>query len=119
MPLSDYDLLLILHGNMRKGLKVKLAGKRYETSAQLFDDCVHIEKDWRQISYVPEKSMAMVQSAQSNRTPQFKQQFTPRSNSRQTANVNEIQETELQPAEFLNQNIEVCAMGSNPSTLNK
>lgn len=53
-PLSDFDLMLILHGNMRSGLKEKLAGKRFNTSADLFDECVHVENTWRQIEYVPE-----------------------------------------------------------------
>lgn len=56
-PLKDFDLMLILHGNMRLGLKEKLAGKRFNTSLELFNECVYIENTWRQISYIPEKIM--------------------------------------------------------------
>lgn len=56
-PLRDFDLMLILHGNMRMGLKEKLAGKTFRSSSDLFDECVHIEATWRQISFVPESHM--------------------------------------------------------------
>lgn len=56
-PLRDFDLMLILHGNMRLGLKEKLAGKTFRSSSELFDECVHIEATWRQISFIPENHM--------------------------------------------------------------
>lgn len=64
-PLRDFDLMLILHGNMRLGLKEKLAGKKFNTSTDLFDECVHIENTWRQISYVPEKTMGVLPNPRS------------------------------------------------------
>ena len=70
-PLSDFDLTLILHGNMRTGLKEKLAGRRFRSSSELFDECVHIENAWRQISYVPEQFMQ-------TSTPRQPQTFTNR-----------------------------------------
>lgn len=50
-PKSDFDLSLIIHGDMRPGLKEKLVGKGFASS----DECIHIENAWRQISYVPER----------------------------------------------------------------
>lgn len=61
-PLRDFELMLILHGNMRPGLKEKLAGKRFNSASSLFDECVYIENDWRQINYIPERHMIISSS---------------------------------------------------------
>lgn len=61
-PFSDYDFTLILYGNMRPGLKEKLAGRKYDSSSALFEDCVHIENVWRSISFVPERQMGFTPS---------------------------------------------------------
>lgn len=58
-PLKDVELMLILHGNMRFGLRKKLAGKRFATVSDLFDECVHVENTWNQLSYIPERNMTV------------------------------------------------------------
>lgn len=56
-PLNDFELMLILHGNMRAGLKEKLAGMSFSTTSELFSACVQIENTWRNILYISELQM--------------------------------------------------------------
>lgn len=67
-PLSDQEFLHYLQGNMRKGLKQKLAGRRFKSSTELFDECTHIEHAWRQIPFIPEQLMDLVDCFQKSST---------------------------------------------------
>lgn len=90
-PLSDFEFMLILHGNMREGLLEKLAGKRFHTSVELFNECVHIENDWRQMGFVPEKLLAISRSFQTPRTPQNSLQSSTQAASKPYRAVHEIE----------------------------
>lgn len=94
-PLRDFDLMLILHGNMRLGLKEKLAGKTFRSSTDLFDECVHIEATWRQISFVPEHHMNIHSSnppVRNTTNPDYSQRSTFQHQSYSTQrNVNEME----------------------------
>lgn len=129
-PLSDQELLHYLHGNMRRGLKQKLAGRRFNTSNELFDECVHIEHTWRQIPFVPEKLMDLVdtiQKSSSNCKPQ--QRTFP--NAREIHEIdyeevpnynfpqNPVNSESIPYNEFLHSAPEVCAIGHTPVNTNQ
>lgn len=85
--LSDLDFMLFLQGNMRPGLKEKLAGKRFSSSADLFDECVRIENTWRQISFVPDNQISFNTSNISNHSIHSRISNKPNPNFRQVHEV--------------------------------
>ena len=93
-PLRDLDFMLILHGNMRSGLKEKLAGRSFTSSSELFDECVRIENIWRQISYIPEHNIQMNSSyaARNNPFNSFSNYRNNNNNIRQNFNSREVSE---------------------------
>lgn len=125
-PLTDLEFLHYLHGNMRKGLKQKLAGRHFNSSTDLFDECVHIENAWRQISFVPEQLMDLVESHQKSAANIRSNQRPPYANNRDinkmsyenfsasSESYNQIpMVSSSQPADYLSQSAEVLAIAQN------
>lgn len=102
-PLRDLDLMLILHGNMRSGLKEKLAGRRFQSVTELFDECVYVENAWRQIAFVPERIMSLGQP-QSSRPPQNTPQYISRPISKPTFGSRDVHEVGVENVSTVPQN---------------
>lgn len=120
-PLSDFDLMLILHGNMRVGLKEKLAGLKFTSSAELFNYCVRIENTWQQISYVPENHIKPVFRNSSNPLPnyskpnppnRFVHELEPSNLASSTADILPIPDMKLQQSVVEDQMANVSALNT-------
>lgn len=53
---------------MKAGLKEKLAVRKFNTSAEFFVECVHIENTWCQINHAPEWHISIPSSFRHSET---------------------------------------------------